>query len=241
MKRKLIWINLLLAGLVTAAGVRIHDEWEQQKAREAALHRNPVKPKLGIAPGVTPIPAPVAAATYNEVAQRMIFSKDRNPTVIVEVPPVVVVPPPPPMPALPILRGVMGLPSGMIALLSETAAARNVGVHVGEMIGPFKLHSVTRDQISFEWTDKIVTKRVSEMMYNAPDSVASAPQASAVNATAATSTAPGKPGVDIVGGSNGYKVCNPNDPSPNGTVADGMKKVVTPNPFGTSCHWEPVQ
>ena len=50
------------------------------------------------------------ATKYNDVAQKNLFSKDRNPQVIIDPPKPP--DPPKPMPKLPVVYGVMGLPSG---------------------------------------------------------------------------------------------------------------------------------
>jgi hypothetical protein len=47
--------------------------------------------------------------------------------------------------------------------------------------------------------------------------------------------APPVPGGDL---SAGVKACQPGDSSPAGTVADGMRKVIMPTPFGSKCYWE---
>jgi mannose-6-phosphate isomerase-like protein (cupin superfamily) len=47
-----------------------------------------------------------------------------------------------------------------------------------------------------------------------------------------------RPGADV---GEGYRSCLPNDNSPNGTLADGYRKVVTTSPFGVSCGWEKTQ
>jgi hypothetical protein len=47
--------------------------------------------------------------------------------------------------------------------------------------------------------------------------------------------APAAPGGEL---SAGIKACQPGDTSPAGTVADGMRKVIKPSPFGSRCFWE---
>ena len=53
-----------------------------------------------------------------------------------------------------------------------------------------------------------------------------------------TSAAGAMIGKDMGGGFHG---CIAGDNSPDGTVKDGLKKVMTQTPFGSSCHWEPAQ
>jgi hypothetical protein len=121
--RRILLLDLLLVGLTALACWQLRQEWLAAKAREEAMLRKSVRPVPPPPPGVLPLAPPVTAAAYNEIAQRMLFSKDRNPVVVVEtVPP----PPPPPMPPLPTLLGVMNLGEGPVAILSEKANAPNL-------------------------------------------------------------------------------------------------------------------
>ena len=245
MKKKLIWVNVALLCLTGYAVWRVQGQWVVQKQHEDEIKRVKVKPPP-LPPVVIPAPpAPVVAATYSDIANKMLFNKERNPNVVVEI----VAAPKPSMPPLPILHGVMGLPSGMLALMSPDAKTPGKGVEVGEKMGAFELAALTRDEISFKWEDKTVTKSVSEMIYKGVEA-ASATQAAAPNPPGGASGAPaaaapvpagnGKPAA-AVAGMEDTKNCAPGDTSPNGTVADGYKKVLFPTPFGNSCHWELVK
>ncbi len=246
MKRKLIWLNIALAGLIAAAGVRVSEQWTAQQEREQRIRMARVKTPPAKAVVIAPAPAPVTAGAYSEIATKMLFSKERNPTVVLEVP---VAPPPKPMPPLPLLHGVMGLQSGMLALVSLKPDARSVGIHIGEKIGEFELAGLTRDEISFQWEDKTVTRSVSEMIYHAQEqapapqhqAAAAATPANAPSASAVGAASSGKPAANIEGLAGGYKTCSPGDNSPAGTVADGYRKVLVATPFGNSCHWEEVK
>jgi hypothetical protein len=242
MKRNLLSLNLALLCLVAFAVWKVQTEWTAQKLREDAVKNKSVPaPPLTVAPIPAP-PAPVVAASYSDIANKMLFNKDRNPNVVVEV----VEAPKPPMPPLPVLHGVMGLPSGMLALLSTDAKTPGKGVAVGEKMGPFELAALTRDEISFKWEDKTVTKSVSEMIYRgleataqqAPPAPGTGSSPSAGNAPASTGAA--KPSAAVIGMEE-IKTCDPGETSPNGTVSDGYKKVLMPTPFGNSCHWEIVK
>ncbi len=245
MKRKLIWLNIALAGLIVAAGYKVRDEWSEEQRREQAVRANLVRPAPVKPVVVPPAPAPVTAGTYSDIANKMLFSQQRNPTVVVEVP---APPPPKPMPALPFLHGVMGLPSGMLALLSAKPDSRSVGVHVGEKIGEFELAALSQDEISFHWEDKTVTKSVSEMIYHTQEKAAAQPQQVAAVGAPPAAAAPkpstpekAKPAGEVPGLAGGIKNCTPGDTSPAGTEADGYRKVLKPTPFGNSCFWEPAK
>ncbi len=246
MKKKLIWLNLVLVGLIVAAGYRVSAEWSAQKKQDQEIRTARVKPPAIHPLAIPAAPAGVTAATYSDIATKTLFSQERNPNVVVVVP---APPPPKPMPPLPLLHGVMGLPSGMLALMSLKSDARSVGVHVGDKIGEFVLAALSPDEISFQWEDKTVTKSVSEMIYHAQETAAVAPTApppaaaGTVNASApppVVAANVGKAGADT-GAASGVKNCAPGDNSPAGTQADGFRKVLRPTPFGTSCFWEPIK
>ena len=242
MRKKLVWLNILLAGLIAVAGYRVSAEWSAQKKQDETVRKAKVKPAPVPVVTVPPGPAPVTAAAYSDIAAKMLFSQERNPTVVVIAP---APPPPKPMPPLPFLHGVMGLPSGMLALMSLKHDGRSVGVHVGEKIGEFEMAALSRDEISLKWEDKTITKSVSEMIYHTQEQAASTPPppgqavAAAVTSANPAPSGPAKVGVDT-GAEGGIKNCAAGDGSPAGTELDGFRKVLKPNPFGSSCFWEPI-
>jgi hypothetical protein len=241
MKRNLILLDMVLLCLVGIAAWKIQGEWVGQKQHEQQIEKAKVTPPPVPAVSIPAAPPPVVAASYSDIATKMLFSKERNPNIVVPV----VEPPKRPMPLLPVLHGVMGLPSGMLALMSPDAKAPSKGVKVGEKIGEFELADLSRDEISLKWEDKTVTKSVSEMIYHGLEVTEKAPATAAPGAppppaanTVVAQT--GKPGAASVGEQD-VKTCTPGDSAPNGTVADGYKKVMLVNPFGTSCHWELIK
>jgi hypothetical protein len=72
------------------------------------------------------------------------------------------------MPPLPVLYGVLNLMDSTTAVMSEKANTPHQGVRLGEQIGEFTLVSVNRDEITFEWDGKPVTKRIDEMLVREP-------------------------------------------------------------------------
>ena len=241
MKRRLLILDLILLALIVWVGVRIRQEHLAGKAREQAVLGKRV-PAVPPPPVAKMAPAqPVTAAAYAEIAQHMLFAKDRNPVVIIDAAP----PPPKPMPPLPVVHGVMSFPDGPTVIMSEKSGARHRGIHIGEQIGDFVLRGVNTREISFEWDGKLITRSLEEVIERKPEA-ASAAGGAAVAATPAAGSRPAPPaptgqpapGVDI---GEGLKACQPGDTSPAGTVVDGMRKVVTPSPFGQVCRWVPVQ
>ncbi len=161
MSRKLLVLDAVLAAAVMYAGVQLRQEWKAARAREAAELRRPlpaVKP-----PAYSPLPPepPVMAAGYANIAEKMLFDKSRNPTVVIEEPPP---PPKPPMPPLPVYHGMMNIgPDGPMAILSVNANSAHQAVHPGERIGQFKLLDVNSVEMTLEWEGEVVRKRVDEL------------------------------------------------------------------------------
>lgn len=238
MNRKLVLLNLALLAVVAYAGWQLRLRWIAQKERAAAELSKRIKPLPP--PPFAPLPAapPVVPATYAQIAQQDLFDRSRNPTVEVVVPPP---PPPKPMPPLPVYHGQMNIGTGPMAILSEKANSQHQALHPGESIGQFKLVDVTTEEIVFEWEGKVIRKNVDELLdRTATTAVAAAParteQPSAPTPSPVAKSATG-PGADT---GRGFKVCDPNDNTPVGTVVDGYRKVENATPFGKACRWDPV-
>jgi hypothetical protein len=241
LNRKLWILNLALAALAVFAGLQLRSRWVADKARAAArLH----KPASKIpAPPFTPNLAPPAVlpSNYLNVAQKDLFDPSRNPDVPVDPPkPPPPPPPPPPMPSLPSYHGVMNFGDGPLAIMSVTATGKHEAIKPGEMIGPFKLIDVTRDDLTLEWNGQMVRKQLWELQNR------SLPVAEAPKMERTEQPPPPKPAVreESKGPGESYNTgsrgCQPGDTDPVGTVKDGYKKVSVPTPFGPACLWDPV-
>ena len=225
MRHRLLLLNLLLAGLTGAAGWKLRQDWVLDHQHSSTVINRQVKqPAPPAAMPITP-PAPFAAPTYADVAQKDLFSKDRNPNVVIEP---VAVKPAPKWPRMPILSGIMGLPGGLIAMLAEKPDSRSRGVAVGEKIGDLKVVALSSDKISFEFEGQVQEKNVQDLV----DRGSHAPEVAEANTSqnpanlaksGAPPTAP-KPGVDVGAGGQ-VKACDPRDTSPAGTEVDGFRKV----------------
>jgi hypothetical protein len=242
LKRRLLLLDLALVALIVLAGSVLRRERLAARVREQGVLRQTVKPVPPPPAEVAPPPAPVTAATYLDIAQNMLFSKDRNAVVVVEPPPP---PPPKPMPPLPVFYGVMNLGDGPIAILSEKPNQPNRDFRPGEKIGEFTLVAVNTQEIELDWDGKRITRKLDDLVVRAapvagPDArrtpaVAPAPPAKPAQAVP---SAAGGPGVDV---GRGMRACQPNDGTAPGTVVDGLRKVVSDSPFGQVCRWEPVR
>ena len=237
-------LNLLLLAVLALLAVQIRKEWLSAKTRERAfLHKtlNPT-PARPLVPYVKP--SPLMASAYAAVAEKNLFSQDRNSNVIVD-------PPPPvqekPLPPFPVARGVMlwdGVPPTVV--LSEKSNGAQRGYHPGDTIGEWTIVSIDNQFVTFEWNGKQFQKRLDELLDKtlvASEAPAASPAAAPTNLTqapAVQSLSPkaAGPGIDIGGNMRG---CVAGDSSPAGTIVDGMKKVVSATPFGSVCRWESAQ
>jgi hypothetical protein len=240
-------LRLLDLALLVVAGLlywHLRGEWIDSQARDLAL-LNSVLPATRV-PGLAPLNRvdAVAAADFADVATKDLFSKDRNPNVILP-------PPPPvkekPLPPFPVAHGVMiwdGVPPTIV--LSEKAGGPQKGYRPGDSIGPWTIVSVDSSYADFEWDGKEFKKRIDELIDRTPIAQAAAPPASAVAPAvlvqpptqSLSNNSRSGPGQDVGGG---FKACTPGDNTPSGTVVDGMRKVVTATPFGSGCTWEPAK
>ncbi len=241
MNRKLLVLDAVLLGVVVYAGVQLHKEWKGARARESAKLHRPlpvVKP-----PAYSPLPAepPVMATGYATIAEKMLFDKSRNPTVVIEPPPV---PPKPPMPPLPVYHGMMNIgPEGPLAILSVNANSAHQAVHPGEQIGQFKLVDVNSEEMVLEWQGEVIHKRVDELSARlAPPAAQQEPARTETVPPPAAAAAPPPAARSGPGDSTqfGFKTCSVSDGQAEGAVVDGYKKVMHATPFGQSCTWEPV-
>jgi hypothetical protein len=261
LNRRLVLLNVALLALTAALVWMLRANWFGAQAREHAVLSRRVEPKKLLAPPSPPLVQPVSPAEYLEVAGKMLFSKDRNPTVVIEAPPAK---PEPPMPALPNYHGQMAI-GEPVAFLSTSAGTQR-GYHAGDTIGDFTLVDFDRETIEFEWHGKSVQRKVEELR---PKEVApaGAPRAAAAPSPAASSAAGNAGPVKALtalgdsGGNSasakmdnsgddpmlgpvqpdGSRACVPTDNSPSSTVHAGFKKNVMMTLVGALCNWEQLK
>ncbi|HZU26670.1 MAG TPA: hypothetical protein VFA04_14185 [Bryobacteraceae bacterium] len=241
MRRKLLLLNIALLGLVSLLGWTLRERWQNAKAHERTVLSAKVHPAA--APSLPPAPtvAPALPDKYADVAQKMLFAKDRNPTVIPD-------PKPPvqekPVPPFPVAHGAMvwpGLPS--VIIFSEKGKADQRSYHEGEKVGEFQIDQIASDHVVLEWDGKKFDKKLSDLEDN------SAPAAGAAKPPQQVADAPpppvheqpepeSGPGSQV---SENYRACTSKDKSPEGTVMDGYQKKIIRTPMGNGCQWERVQ
>lgn len=260
MSRRLFFLNLLLVALLGAAGWQMCERYREARLREQALlsQRVQVKPAPE-APKIEPV-APVTAATYADVATKMLFARDRNPNVVIEAPKEE------PVPAFPQAFGVMDLGNGATVFMAEKPGGPQKGYRSGDTVGPFKLTSVTRETLMLEWKDKKFEKKVADLK---PKETVAAAAAVAAGVSGSPTPVPGanetvldgrivpirtanseenlkkaqesliQGGVVNTGGNT--RVCAPGDSTPAGAVVNGYRKVTRQGMFGQVCYWEPAR
>lgn len=247
MKRRLWFLNIVLIAILVMLGTRFRTVRDASRERAAKnLNQRVVAEKAPVLPKVPPVP-PVTAANYVDVAIKMLLSRDRNPTVILDP---VVPPPEKPMPPLPTAYGAMFF--GEPAIILSASGKDQRSYRKGDTIGEFKLVDFDNQSIRFEWDGKTIDRRLDEIMAQ-PSQVAQSKAPAAGSTGGAAAPPPAKPASNVttVGGSSsngpgvevggGSKACVAGDTSPPGAVRDGYKKVEAATPFGKSCQWVPAQ
>jgi hypothetical protein len=234
LNKKLWALNLLLLAAIALIGREWQQNYKAAREREQKMLGKKIQPSA--VPPITPAPLPpaVQAVGYVDVAQQMLFSKDRNPNVVIEQEK------PKPLPIFPRFFGVMNLGDGPMAILKD-GQTRQQPYKPGDKVGEFQLTEIGPDTLVFEWEKKKYPKKFSELQEKSAEPEAAPQRAAAASAPAPTPPPPpgrSEPGVDIGGG---VSACVANDPSPAGTVSGGKRKVISDSPFGKVCRWEPVK
>jgi hypothetical protein len=152
----------------------------------------------------------------------------------------------------------MNLGDGPIVMMSETSGSRHRGVHPGETIGKFKLVSIDAKELTLGFEDRTVKKTIEELIDRSDDrgQVAGGGGPAGVGGSASTAYNPATRGVEPtpppqqpvvakpepgVALTEDTRSCQSGDPSPPGTIVNGMRKVVMQTPFGPACKWEKVR
>ncbi len=253
MNRKALLLDLALLALAAVLIWQIRQRWLEGQARDRAIFTKAasnIAVKVFAPPPVTP-PKQVIAGDYIDVAQKMLFAKDRNPNVPIEPPP----PPPvkPPLPPLPAYYGQITFGDPVVVLAAGNGGQKRY--HVGDKVGPFELAAFDNEKIVLKWRDETVERKLADLK---PKDTAPAPavapraavpvarnssqtslkQIGSSSTEAGSDANKGPLGVDVGGG---FRGCTPGDSTPAGSVVNGYKKVVSQGMFGSVCRWEQVK
>lgn len=258
MNRKALLLDLILLALAAVLAWQIRVRWLEAQARERAIFTSAagrIRGNVFQPPPFTPVKQ-VIAGEYIDVAQKMLFARDRNPNIPIAPPP----PPPvkPPLPPLPSYFGQMSFGEPVVLLASNGAEQKSY--RVGDKVGPFQLAAFDREKIVLTWNGEKVERKLEDLKPKdvSPPAPAIArgmvrPSAAAASSSSSSGaiktigpssdSAPdaikGPLGNDVGGG---FRTCTPGDTTPSGSIVNGFKKVVTPGMFGvTTCRWEQVR
>jgi hypothetical protein len=229
------------------ATLKLFELRDETAKREELVHSSaPTLPKAKGTTAVVP-PERTVAANYLDIAARLLFSKDRNPTVIIAPPPVKTVP------AFPLAYGVLMMADPPIIMMSAKKGEPQKGFRAGDVIGDYKIVSFDNRTITFEWDGQKFTKNVQELVdrdaqsaallnrqnvQNVPEAAAAPAASSSPQVLSSTGSTAGGMGIDTGGG---IRACAPGDTAAPGTMSDGYRKIVSETPFGKVCRWERVK
>ena len=245
MKKRLWLLNLVLAIALAMLGHVLWQHWQEAQLREDKLLSARIPPAPTPSVPARPMVQKLQPATYAEVAEKVLFSKDRNPEVI--PPPPAPPPPPKPIPPFPSAHGVMIWGDVPPTVILSMGKGEQLNYRAGDKVGEFEIASITDQQIVFTWDGKSFVKNISDLEATA----VAEPQQAAANvqppppggAAPVQSLAPQVgPGKNITPDGRA-KSCDQNDPSPIGAVVDGYKKVAVSNPMAPNshfCRWQAV-
>jgi hypothetical protein len=241
LRPKLIALNGLLLFALAVIAWQGRARWEEARALRHDTLNITVKPVAPPPIAAAPKPEAAVATRYADIAGKNLFSKDRNATIVVDPPKVEI---PKPMPPLPVVYGVMGLPSGIKAIMSEKAGSPSTTIRPGESIGEFRVAALDSQNVTFDWNGKQTTRKIDDLIDRSNSQTSSGQQPAAVPGGPAAAPPPPQPanthltaadlGPDLTPTT---KANRPGDNSPAGTVVEGYKKVCTPTPFGSMCQW----
>ncbi|HUA84536.1 MAG TPA: hypothetical protein VMB85_11795 [Bryobacteraceae bacterium] len=247
MNRRVAFLSLALIALAGFFGWLLRDQVRGEKAHQHGVLTRAAQPRKILPPPPIDAPPPVTPAQYLEVASRLLFSKDRNPTEIVEVKPP---PPKPPLPPFPFYFGQVRL-SDPVIFLSTAGNAAQKTYRAGDKVGDkqkFVIVSFDEDKITLAFNDEKIEKSLADLRPKEESrEQASTPRAAAPPAASRSESLGSSPAAkapdELVGApyGAGYYACVAGDSSPDGTIKDGKRKVISHTLMGQACHWETIK
>ena len=254
MNRRVLLLTFALLALAGFFDWRLRESWREEQSHEHEVLARAAQKKTLLPPPAIDPPQPVTAAQYADVAQRTLFSKDRNPIEIVEVKPPA---PKPPLPPFPSYYGQvrLGDPVIFLSVAGEPQKTYRAGDKVGAK-DKFVIVSFDEEKITLNFNDEKVDKKLDELRpKEAPPTQAAAPRPAQVQQPAAAARSASlssnsgslveaaEKKEEVIGASYGagFYACVAGDNSPDGTVKDGKKKVISHTMFGQNCHWETIR
>jgi hypothetical protein len=161
LRRKFVVLDILLLLALGAIAWQGRMRWNEVQLKR----QNNLTVKVMLLPEspLTPVPAPdvVSVAKYTGIATADIFFEDRNPAVVIDPPKVEA---PKEMPPLPVVYGVLGLPSGTKAIMAARPGLAGRAVRAGDTIGEFKIAVLDAQSIIFDWNGKQISRKTRDLI-----------------------------------------------------------------------------
>ncbi|MEI9815281.1 MAG: hypothetical protein WDO18_22705 [Acidobacteriota bacterium] len=251
MNRKVVFLNVVLGILLIWIGVRLRAHWQEASERKNVAMSRPAHPSSVAAPPAAPGVEAPSAVQYLDVAQKMLFSKDRNPIEILPPPPPPKVePPPPPKPPVPPMPHYYGqMDFGEPVLLMSPDGKIQKSYHKGDKVGDFEIVEFDDKTVTLTWNGDTFLKEFRELTKE-PERVAQVAAAAPAPAGGRTiigaGPAPSAGQQKSIGPTLGepqgnLRNCVAGDNSPDGTILDGFRLKKMDNLFGSTCQWEPLK
>jgi hypothetical protein len=175
-------------------------------------------------------PAAATATKYADIATMDLFSEDRNPNVIIEPPKAAE---PKRMPPLPIIYGVLGLPSGTKGMMSEKVGVPSLTVQAGDTIGEFRIASLDTRNVTFVLEGTMISRRIEDLIDRSNGTVSLHVHSARVPSTGTLE--PDR--LPLEGADRSKLSCVPGDDSPAGTVVGRYEKNLERTALGPVCSW----
>ena len=250
MKKKLLLLNVLLAGFFILGAAELYRQVLDADARYGRLQAFSDPRQAPEFPSPAD-PTATRAITFMPIVERLLFSVDRNSDITVET----VETEAARRPGLPQLAGLIDFGDGPSALMTARAGEPATWISVGGTVGDFVFEGVEGEEVTLSWNEEKFTVTRDELN-EAPAPVRpvrqtgrtrTRPRPGAGNQPAAATAAAAAPG-DLAGvgqdarigpelGPGRYRVM-PGDDSPEGTEHEGYVKRTRSTPFGTTAWWE---
>ena len=255
MKKKLGLLNIFLAALFAWGCLVFYGQYERARQRYAVFDGADGMADLPAMPAPAQMPA-VRAADYAAISQRLLLSRDRNPVIEVIVPDEEVE-----QPRLPLLRGVIDLGAGPLALLAPDTETPPRWTGVGEKVGEYTLEAFAEDTLTLGWNGESIElprsdlaavkfggreeeRQRSSRRRTASSSVENREMAvsrdNKPRASLASSNGAVEKGKYTIGrqvSERGY-AADPTDGAPDGFEYKGYIRRVNATPFGSQHWWE---
>lgn len=248
MKKKLLLLNVLLAGFFILGAAELYRQVLDADARYGRLQAFSDPRQAPEFPSPAD-PTATRATAFMPIVERLLFSEDRNADITVET----VETETAKRPGLPQLAGLVDFGDGPSALMTARAGEPATWIAVGGKVGDFVFEGVEGEEVTLSWNEEKFTVARDELN-EAPAPVRP------VRATRGPRTRPGggnRPAAataaaaasgDLAGvgqdarigpelGPGRYRVM-PGDDSPEGTEHNGFVKKTRSTPFGTTAWWE---